>query len=93
MHPWALGREGTHRTVSQTDRRGKPLKTVVCMETGLVRNDPVPGDAELAKFYAEDYRKDYKSSEKPRRRPLKPLAHDERVFHPRQPRLFKQPQK
>ena len=70
MHPWALGREGTHRTVSETDRRGKPLKTVVCMETGLVRNDPVPGDAELAKFYAEDYRKDYKSSEKPRRRQI-----------------------
>lgn len=70
MHPWAMGREGTHRTVSETDRRGKPLKTVVCMETGLVRNDPVPGDEELARFYAEDYRKDYKSSETPRRRQI-----------------------
>jgi 2-polyprenyl-3-methyl-5-hydroxy-6-metoxy-1,4-benzoquinol methylase len=70
MHPWALGRNGTHRTVSETDRRGKPLKTVVCMETGLVRNDPVPGDDELAKFYAEDYRKDYKASEKPRKRQI-----------------------
>ena len=70
MHPWAMGRDGTHRTVSETDRRGKPLKTVVCMETGLVRNDPVPGDAELSRFYAEDYRKDYKSSEKPRRRQI-----------------------
>lgn len=70
MHPWTMGREGTHKTVSETDRRGKPLKTVVCMETGLVRNDPVPGDDELAKFYAEDYRKDYKSSEKPRKRQI-----------------------
>ncbi|MEM9062565.1 MAG: class I SAM-dependent methyltransferase [Pseudomonadota bacterium] len=40
------------------------------METGLVRNDPVPGDEELAKFYSEDYRKDYKSAEKPRRRQI-----------------------
>ena len=70
MHPWAMGRDGTHRTVSETDRRGKPLKTVVCMETGLVRNDPVPGDDELARFYAEDYRKDYKASEKPRKRQI-----------------------
>ena len=70
MHPWALGRDGTHRTVSETDRRGKPLKTFVCLETGLVRNDPVPGDDELAKFYAEDYRKDYKASEKPRKRQI-----------------------
>ncbi|MEM7685750.1 MAG: class I SAM-dependent methyltransferase [Pseudomonadota bacterium] len=70
MHPWALGRDGTHQTVSETDRRGRPLKTVICMETGLVRNDPVPGDAELAKFYSEDYRKDYKSAEKPRRRQI-----------------------
>ena len=70
MHPWTMGRDGTHETVSETDRRGKPLKTVVCMETGLVRNDPVPGDEELAKFYAEDYRKDYKASEKPRKRQI-----------------------
>ena len=70
MHPWTMGREGTHKTVSETDRRGKPLKTVICMETGLVRNDPVPDDDELAKFYSEDYRKDYKSSEKPRKRQI-----------------------
>lgn len=70
MHPWTMGREGTHKIVSQTDRRGNALKTVVCMETGLVRNDPVPGDDELAKFYAEDYRKDYKASEKPRKRQI-----------------------
>ena len=65
---WALGREGTHVSVSGTDRRGRPLRTVVCMETGLVRNDPVPGDEELARFYAEDYRRAYKSADKPRRR-------------------------
>ncbi len=63
---WAQGRDLV--TVSERDRRGQRLRTVVCMETGLVRNDPIPGDAELARFYAEDYRREYKSAEKPRRR-------------------------
>jgi len=67
---WARGREGTHETVSETDRRGKPLRTVICMETGLVRNDPIPGDAELAKFYAEDYRIVYEGAANPRRRQI-----------------------
>ncbi|MCY3822618.1 MAG: class I SAM-dependent methyltransferase [Nitrospinae bacterium] len=67
---WALGREGTHEVVSGTDRRGRPLRTVICMDTGLVRNDPVPDDAELARFYAEDYRIAYKGAAKPRRRQI-----------------------
>ena len=65
---WALGREGTHEVVSETDRHGKPLQTLICMETGLVRNDPVPNDEELARFYADDYRIAYKSAANPRRR-------------------------
>ncbi len=65
---WALGRAGTHELVSETDRSGKPLRTVICMETGLVRNDPVPSDAELAQFYSADYRIVYKGAAKPRRR-------------------------
>ena len=65
---WALGREGTHDVVSETDRHGKPLRTLICMETGLVRNDPVPSDEELARFYADDYRIAYKGAAKPRRR-------------------------
>lgn len=67
---WALGREGTHELISETDRHGKPLRTVICMETGLVRNDPVPDDAELERFYAEDYRIAYKGAVKPRRRQI-----------------------
>ena len=65
---WALGREGTREVVSETDRHGKPLRTLICMETGLVRNDPVPNDEELARFYADDYRIAYKGAAKPRRR-------------------------
>lgn len=67
---WAQGQAGMHEVVSETDRHGRPLRTVIDTQTGLVRNDPIPGDAELAKFYAEDYRTSYKGSEKPRRRQI-----------------------
>lgn len=67
---WSLGRDGMHETVSDTDRRGRPLRTVICMDTGLVRNDPVPGDAELARFYGDEYRIAYKGRAKPRRRQI-----------------------
>ena len=67
---WAKGRDGAHVQVSDTDRHGKPLRTVIDMDTGLVRNDPIPGDDELAKFYSEDYRTSYKGAEKPRSRQI-----------------------
>ena len=67
---WVLGRDGTHDLVSETDRRGKPLRTVICMETGLVRHESVPDDAELARFYSADYRIAYKGAAKPRRRQI-----------------------
>jgi len=67
---WARGRDGAHEVVSETDRHGRPLRTVIDMDTGLVRNDPIPGDDELAKFYSEDYRTSYKGSEKPRNRQI-----------------------
>ena len=70
MKNWAEGRDGTHEVVSETDRHGEPLRTVICMETGLVRNDPIPGDEELAKFYSEDYRTSYKGAAKPRKRQI-----------------------
>lgn len=67
---WPLDSTGRYEVVSKTDRRGRPLRTVICMDTGLVRNDPVPDDAELARFYAEDYRISYKGARKPRRRQI-----------------------
>ena len=67
---WALGQEGLREVVSDTDRHGQPLRTVICMDTGLVRNDPIPGDEELARFYSEDYRTSYKGAAKPRRRQI-----------------------
>ena len=67
---WALGNASRNEVVSETDRHGRPLRTVICMDTGLVGNDPVPNDAELAQFYAEDYRITYKGAAKPRRRQI-----------------------
>ena len=67
---WARGAGGAVEVVSERDRHGNPLRTVLCAETGLVRNDPVPGDEELAKFYSEEYRTAYKAAERPRRRQI-----------------------
>ena len=67
---WAVGRPEDMQLVSETDRHGSPLRTVINMQTGLVRNDPIPGDDELAKFYSEDYRVSYKGAAKPRRRQI-----------------------
>lgn len=54
--------------VSRADRHGKPLVTVLCGGCGVLRNDPVPGEAELEAFYRKDYRTDYKGAAEPRKR-------------------------
>jgi SAM-dependent methyltransferase len=46
-------------TVSQADRRGNPLVTVVCRACGLISHEKVPSDQELADYYRENYRSDY----------------------------------
>ena len=67
---WIDGDAADLEVVSDTDRHGKPLSTVINMQTGLVRNDSIPDDAELARFYAEDYRTSYKGAETPRTRQI-----------------------
>lgn len=57
-----------HRTVSEKDRHGNPLHTVLCMGCGIITNDPIPTDAELADFYRKDYRTEYKGAAEPRLR-------------------------
>lgn len=54
--------------VSERDRHGKPLVTVLCPGCGVVRNDPVPSEAELTEFYRRDYRQEYKGAAEPRLR-------------------------
>lgn len=45
--------------ICSTDRRLKPLKTVACVDCGLMRTDPMPTDDELNAYYTSGYRKDY----------------------------------
>ena len=54
--------------VSEYDRHGKPLRTVLCLGCGSVTNDPIPSDEELAAFYRSDYRRAYKGAAEPRMR-------------------------
>lgn len=54
--------------VSQSDRHGRPLITVICKGCGLIHNDPIPTEAELEAFYRRDYRQDYKGAAEPRLR-------------------------
>jgi len=68
LTPWLLGEPSDLVEVSAADRHGKPLRTVLNRRTGLVRNDPVPSDAELAQFYSKDYRVAYKGAAQPRKR-------------------------
>lgn len=57
-----------HETVSGNDRHGNPLTTILCLGCGIITNDPIPNDEQLAAFYRTDYRKDYKGSVEPRMR-------------------------
>lgn len=45
--------------VATLDRRGKPLNTVVCTTCGLVAHARIPSDAELDRYYSDEYRQDY----------------------------------
>lgn len=58
------------REVSDRDRRGAPLSTVLCRACGHVHNDPIPSEAELIEFYGSRYRIDYKGAAKPRGRQI-----------------------
>jgi SAM-dependent methyltransferase len=57
-------------TVSERDRHGAPLKTVLCLGCGNITNDPIPGDEELAAFYRSNYRTEYKGAAQPRMRQI-----------------------
>ena len=47
--------------IASHDRYGLPVRTVLCTQCGLMRSDPCLTDAELERFYAEDYRAIYRS--------------------------------
>lgn len=56
--------------VGTRDRRGKRLRTVISIESGLVYTDPPPSDEQLRRFYSEEYRVQYKGTRTPSRKHL-----------------------
>ncbi len=60
--------EQTAERIGTTDRDGQPLRTVLCHGCGLVWTDPRPDSDQTRKFYAEEYRLQYKSTYVPKRK-------------------------
>jgi 2-polyprenyl-3-methyl-5-hydroxy-6-metoxy-1,4-benzoquinol methylase len=54
--------------LSERDRHGKPLTTVICTGCGLVRHHPLPTPEEVRQYYEKDYRLDYKKTLAPKPR-------------------------
>lgn len=54
--------------LSDKDRHGQPLQSVICDGCGLVMNRPIPDEKELIAFYAETYRRMYKKTIAPKRK-------------------------
>ncbi|HLB31536.1 MAG TPA: class I SAM-dependent methyltransferase [Gammaproteobacteria bacterium] len=71
--------------LSETDRHGRPLRTIICRGCGLVRVDPMPDSGSLNDFYTNDYRLQYKGSWHPR---PKHVYRDTRGAIPRARRLL-----
>jgi SAM-dependent methyltransferase len=64
--PCPLTGERRALVVGTTDRTGAPLRTVLSMASGLVYTDPRPTPEEVRRFYAEDYRLEYKGTAVPK---------------------------
>ncbi len=56
--------------VSRIGRDFRPLVNVVCRHCGLMRQDPMPTEAQLRDYYARQYRLSYKGAAEPRERDL-----------------------
>jgi len=52
--------------ISRKDRQGAPLLTVLCEGCGLARVEPLPSREQLAVFYRERYRLEYKGVYEPK---------------------------
>lgn len=74
--------------VSTSDRRGKPLTTVLCLHCGLVMHRPLPTEEELAAYYAKYYRRDYHGEAQPSaRRVMRAWKNGERIRRQLAPHL------
>jgi 2-polyprenyl-3-methyl-5-hydroxy-6-metoxy-1,4-benzoquinol methylase len=59
------GSHEAHRLAERDGKTGAPLKTIVCDGCGLGRIDPLPTPQELARWYSQHYRQDYKAAHSP----------------------------
>lgn len=64
--PCPICRSARSTAVSRTDRKGAPLRTVLCQSCGHVFTNPQPSRNELSAFYAEKYRSAYKQTMQPK---------------------------
>ena len=51
--------------LATTDRDGHPLRTTICRHCGLVWSNPRPSEDEVRRYYAREYRLDYKGQSTP----------------------------
>lgn len=61
-----LCKGGAYEVVSERDRDGSPLTTVLCTSCGHVFTVPIPTTEQLAAYYADKYRHDYKAVARPK---------------------------
>jgi 2-polyprenyl-3-methyl-5-hydroxy-6-metoxy-1,4-benzoquinol methylase len=54
--------------LSDRDRDGCYLRTVICKKCGLVYTNPRPGSSEIEQYYKHSYRLDYKGVRQPKRK-------------------------
>jgi SAM-dependent methyltransferase len=64
--PCALCRSTASEPVRHHDRHGRPLRSVICRECGLVWTDPRPAPDRVRNFYERDYRLQYKGVRQPK---------------------------
>lgn len=57
--------DGQFELIGELDRKGRPLRTVVCRTCGLVSHERIPTEEELAAFYRERYREEYQGESSP----------------------------
>ena len=60
--PCPLCQSDSHTIVSEKDRHGGPLRTVLCQRCGHVFTNPQPTEQDLKDFYKTQYRTDYKGT-------------------------------
>jgi len=74
--------------VAERDREGEVLHTGICLRCGLVCHMAIPSEAELAEFYAVDYRSQYHGELTPSpRRVMRAWKNAERIYRQLAPHI------